>query len=136
MIFLNFFSQESNTSGPLLNRLKSVKWFCWKIRFCEDIQILSSNFFLWQASPLKRWQKMLGHVPIYFLKHLIFSIKARRGLQRQNWFRQNSSQCLHGVWLRVVLVNFGLPKNQHVGHSFSEISVKKIVWLRAVFICT
>ena len=61
---------------------------------------------------------------------LIFSFKARRGLQRQNVCRQNS-----GVWLRAVLVNFGFSKNQHMGFSFSVIFCsKKIVWLGAVFV--
>ena len=38
---------------------------------------------------------MLGYIAIvhvYFLKNLIFSFKARRGLQRQNCSRQNSAQ--------------------------------------------
>ena len=35
-----FLSHESNPSGPLINRLK---WFCLKIRFRGDIQILSSK---------------------------------------------------------------------------------------------
>ena len=39
---------------------------------------------------------MLGYVAIvhiYFIKKLIFSIKARRGLERQNCSRKNSAQC-------------------------------------------
>ena len=39
---------------------------------------------------------MLGYVAIvhmYSFKHLIFSLKARRGAQTQNCSRQNSAQC-------------------------------------------
>ena len=38
---------------------------------------------------------MLGYIAtvhVYFLKNLIFSFKARRGLQRQNCSWQNSAQ--------------------------------------------
>ena len=33
-----FFLHESNQPRSVINRLK---WFCWKIRFCRDIQMLS-----------------------------------------------------------------------------------------------
>ena len=39
-IFNPYFCHESNPSGPLINRLK---WYFLKIRFCEDIRILSSK---------------------------------------------------------------------------------------------
>ena len=57
------------------------------------------------------------------VKHLIFSFKARRGLQRQNCSRQNSAQAntarsltprsvsLCWVGLRAVLVTFGSSEN-------------------------
>ena len=71
---------------------------------------------------------MLGYVeivPIWFLKHLIFSTKARSDLQRQNWFSVSQ------FW-----ISRNLSKNQHVGPSFSEIFCgKKIVWLCAVLVC-
>ena len=70
--------------------------FCWKICFCEDIRIF------WQASPLKSKQ-MLGYVVIvhiYFSFYLVFSFKARRGLQRQNFAGQTPQSHLFRVYLR------------------------------------
>ena len=62
-----FMNDESSPPGPLINRLK---WFSWKIICCRGyIRMLSS----------KIWLPPQG--------------KARRGLQIQNWCRQNSAQC-------------------------------------------
>ena len=61
-IFDLYFFHEWNPSGPLINRLK---WFCFKIRFRQDIRIRNSQNstprsvilrkvkMFWQASPLK-----------------------------------------------------------------------------------
>ena len=69
---------------------------------------------------------MLGcvaKVHVYFYKNLIYSLKARRGLQRQNCSQQNSGQAntarsrtlrsvsLRGVGLCAVLVTFGSSEN-------------------------
>ena len=53
----------------------------------------SRNIFT--SLPIKKLTIMLGYVQINNLDffYLIFSIKARRGLQRKNWCRQNSAQC-------------------------------------------
>ena len=66
-------------------------------------------------------------------------LKARRGLQRENGPRSVS---LRGVWLRVVLVNFGISKNisknQQMNPKFPGedfLKQKKIVWLRTVLTC-
>ena len=69
---------------------------------------------------------MLGFVAkvhIHLLKHLIFSFKARRGLQRKNRSRQNSAQANTArSWLHAVLANFG----------FSQIF--EIVWNITIWI--
>ena len=119
--FAIFWAQKVRP-GPHINEQKR---FCELFRFREDIRIwssknLTSKFFD------KSYTKILGYieiVPIYFVKNLIFSIKARRGLQRQNWCR----------------ANFGFPQIFRkinmwglVSHRYSYIFK---VWLRAVLAC-
>ena len=107
-IFLHFFINYSNPSGPLINRLKL---FLLKIRFRGDIQIFClknstthrlplrevKNFFI---QPIKKITKNVGFglysIPIdLVLFYFTFTcpLKARRGLQRQNCCWQNSPQC-------------------------------------------
>ena len=80
--------------------------------------------------PIKKQTKMLVYaeiVHIYFFINVIFSFKARRGLQRQNSCLQNSAQCKSLLDIKkfnsltprntarsltpAVLVNFGFSKD-------------------------
>ena len=76
----------------LINRLK---WFCLKIHFRDDIRIKSLKNLTPRSVILPGVKKFgLCCISTYiFLKKLIFSIKARIGLQRQNCSWQNSAQC-------------------------------------------
>ena len=67
-----------------------------KMILLKDLFLRRYSHFFWQASPLKSKQ-MLGYVAIvhiYFSFYLVFSFKARRGLQRQNFCRPNSAESL------------------------------------------
>ena len=103
-IFDLYFFHESNPSGPLINRLK---WFFLKNSLARRYSNLKfekfhsaqantarSKFFL-TSQPFKNLTKKLVLVCIVQLWIrfcFTFTLKARRGLNRQNCTRQNSAQ--------------------------------------------
>ena len=78
----------------------------WALDKQAKIVLLKDSFSRRYSNFLTSWQKILDYVEIVNI-HLknIFTIKARRGLQRQNWSRQNSAQCdtarsIRHLWIR------------------------------------
>ena len=80
---------------------------------------------------------MLGYVAIvhiYFFLNLIFSFKARRGLQRQNFSLQNSAQCdtaQSPTWRSITLRRGRLRAVLDI-FEFSDIWIS---WLSALWYC-